>query len=346
MSEYSIIIGKFSPIHNGHLELIKKAFETSENLIFLVGSASNAISIETPWDFEQRRKMINAVMIDRFPNHLTKYVVAPINDYLYNRNKWITNVQETVSAITNKSQSISIIASYDGKDSQYIKWLKWNVVSIPKSQVSSNEIRSFIYKKCVDWYKYVPVEVKDIIINELYREDSPTYNEEKANKLFDEFNFITSYKKSWEIAPYPPTFVTADAIVIQSGHVLVIERKMNPGKGLFAVPGGFVDQKEYVFDAAVRELYEETKIDVPSIIIEKSCIEEKMFDYPFRSLRGRTITHAYLFKLDDHKPLPEIKGSDDALRAFWMPFSEFYKNESRFFDDHFHMIDYFIGRGE
>lgn len=341
MSEYSVIIGKFSPIHNGHFDLIKKAFETSENLIFLVGSASNAISIETPWNFEQRRKMINAVMIDHFPNHLTKYIVAPINDYLYNRNKWITNVQETVSAITNKSQSISIIASYDGKDSQYIKWLKWNVVSISKSQVSSSEIRSLIYREDYSWCDMVCESVKDQIIKEFFCDDKI-----KFKNLFDEYMFIVRYKEAWNVAPYPPTFVTADAIVIQSGHVLVIERKMNPGKGLFAVPGGFVDQKEYVFDAAVRELYEETKIDIPSAIIERSCVEEKMFDYPFRSLRGRTITHAYLFKLDDHKPLPEIKGSDDALRAFWMSFSDFYKNESRFFDDHFHMIDYFIGRSE
>ncbi len=51
---------------------------------------------------------------------------------------------------------------------------------------------------------------------------------------------------------------TADAVVTQHAHVLLIERKDNPGRGLKALPGGFVGKKERVKAAFIRELNAET----------------------------------------------------------------------------------------
>ncbi|MCR2346213.1 NUDIX domain-containing protein, partial [Salmonella enterica] len=57
---------------------------------------------------------------------------------------------------------------------------------------------------------------------------------------------------------YDPTFVTSDACIIQSGHVLVIRRGALPGKGLIALPGGFVKSKQTLLMAAIIEAIEET----------------------------------------------------------------------------------------
>ena len=56
--------------------------------------------------------------------------------------------------------------------------------------------------------------------------------------------------------------VTAAAIVERDGRVLMVRRGMEPGLGLWSLPGGYVDRGEVVEAAAEREVLEETGIDV------------------------------------------------------------------------------------
>ena len=67
-----------------------------------------------------------------------------------------------------------------------------------------------------------------------------------------------------------------------------------------------------------------------------------MFDHPDRSQRGRTISHAHHFDLGDRE-LPEVQGADDAAHAQWLPIAQLAGMEEAFFDDHFHMLDHFLG---
>jgi bifunctional NMN adenylyltransferase/nudix hydrolase len=150
-----------------------------------------------------------------------------------------------------------------------------------------------------------------------------------------EWAFIEKYKEQWKSAPYAPTFVTCDATVIQSGHVLLVKRRAEPGKGLWAVPGGFLNPGERIKDGIFRELKEETKIDVPEKVLRGSLRGIKVFDHPDRSLRGRTITHNALIVLPNGS-LPKIKGSDDAEVAKWTPLGEV--NSSNMFEDHYDMV--------
>jgi bifunctional NMN adenylyltransferase/nudix hydrolase len=71
-----------------------------------------------------------------------------------------------------------------------------------------------------------------------------------------------------------------------------------------------------------------------------------VFDHPGRSLRGRTITHAFLFDLDraDKKPgLPRVKGADDAVEAKWIPIAELLKMSDQIFEDHLSIIRTVLG---
>lgn len=56
--------------------------------------------------------------------------------------------------------------------------------------------------------------------------------------------------------------VVAGTIPDEDGRVLLTRRAMNPGRGLWTFPGGFVDFGETVGDAAVRETLEETGLHV------------------------------------------------------------------------------------
>lgn len=112
---------------------------------------------------------------------------------------------------------------------------------------------------------------------------------------------------------YPMPAVTADVAVICGDNVLLIERK--DGKG-YALPGGFINPDENVTQCAVRELKEETGIEL------KYPSKLKMFNVysePKRDDRRRVIS-----VLHTYEPLciPFVKPADDAVGYRWVTFNE------------------------
>jgi len=129
---------------------------------------------------------------------------------------------------------------------------------------------------------------------------------------------------------------------VQSGHVLMIKRRSEPGKGLWAFPGGFVNAKtdRSLVDAMIRELREETGLKIPEKVIKGSITKQKTFDAIDRSARGRTITTAFLVQLEGAE-LPKVKGMDDAEKAKWVPIAEVKREEC--FEDHFEILQDMVG---
>jgi bifunctional NMN adenylyltransferase/nudix hydrolase len=161
------------------------------------------------------------------------------------------------------------------------------------------------------------------------------------SKLAQEWRALQSYKNEWAPAPYPPVFVTVDALVTCANHVLLIRRAHAPGAGLLALPGGFIEQRETVYQSAVRELREETQLRLLESTMRDSLKPVVVFDHPDRSLRGRTITHAHHFDLGARE-LPEVRAADDARSASWVPIEQLCELEDQCHDDHFHMLDHFL----
>lgn len=119
---------------------------------------------------------------------------------------------------------------------------------------------------------------------------------------------------------YPHPAVTTDIVLFgfdgSSLNVLLIERGLDPFKGKWALPGGFLNPElgETAEECAHRELMEETNADV-------SHLEQfHTFSAVHRDPRERVITIAYLalVRMSDY----EVIGGDDALRAKWHPLSE------------------------
>ena len=114
---------------------------------------------------------------------------------------------------------------------------------------------------------------------------------------------------------YPRPAVTADCIVITreaDPKVLLIQRSDEPFKGGWAFPGGFMNIDETTEQCAIRELEEETGLQVSKIqqIGAYSKVD--------RDPRGRTVTVAYLAIVDE--PIT-VTGLDDAAKAEWWPLS-------------------------
>ena len=112
--------------------------------------------------------------------------------------------------------------------------------------------------------------------------------------------------------------------------------------GQWALPGGFVRDCERLMDAVLRELLEETRLKLPGPVLRGSLRGQDVFDHPERSLRGRTITHAFHFEFPSGE-LPAAKGGSDAAKARWFPLADLPAMEAQMFEDHFYIVERFVG---
>ena len=112
---------------------------------------------------------------------------------------------------------------------------------------------------------------------------------------------------------YPRPAVTTDIAVLRLEDVpeiLLIQRKADPFKDMWALPGGFMEMEESLEEAARRELVEETGIKAGELI------RFDTYDKPGRDPRGRTITQVFVMIWKKVMGAPEA-GSDAAdLRWF------------------------------
>lgn len=115
---------------------------------------------------------------------------------------------------------------------------------------------------------------------------------------------------------YPHPAVTTDCVIFgfdgSELQVLLIERGIEPFKGKWAFPGGFLNMDETAGEGALRELKEETGL-------ENAYIEQfNTYSDPGRDPRERVITIAHYALVR----IQEVKGGDDAAKAQWFPIDE------------------------
>ncbi|MEM9568061.1 MAG: bifunctional nicotinamide-nucleotide adenylyltransferase/Nudix hydroxylase, partial [Cyanobacteria bacterium P01_E01_bin.34] len=293
-------------------------------------------NIKNPWSAAVRELTILSCIK---PEYRERVQFVRVRDRLYSDNLWLTDVQQKVIGIAEEDSRIAIIGYRKDSSSYYLDLFpQWTYIPTDNFKgINSTDIRNAYFSQSseTEFFLLLPQGTQQFLQD--FREQ-PLYQ-----RLTEEYQFIQSYKSAWSQAPYPPTFVTVDAVVVQSGHVLVVRRKAKPGKGLIALPGGFLQQDETILDGMLRELREETGLKVPRPVLQGSIVGDHVFDNPGRSLRGRTITHAYFIQLKAGK-LPPVKGSDDAEKAWWMSLSDLHGHEDTFFEDHFQIVQHFVSR--
>lgn len=286
------------------------------------------------------------------PDDAERLILRPLRDHLYNESLWIAEVQRQVAEAVqadggSADARVGLIGMDKDASSYYLReFPQWPLEDVQHTAtLSATELRRYLFEAGDIGFHggllmlrgNVPAPVYDML--EAFRRSSPSYAQ-----LVAEFRFIEQYRAAWKDAPYAPTFVTTDAVVVQAGHVLLVRRRAEPGKGLWALPGGFVGQDEGLLDSCLRELREETRLKVPLPVIKGSLRARQVFDHPERSLRGRTITHAFHFEFAAGE-LPAVRGGDDADKARWIPIAEVMTMGPRLYEDHLHILEFFLGHG-
>jgi bifunctional NMN adenylyltransferase/nudix hydrolase len=344
MRDALVFIGRFQPFHNGHKAVIEAALEQAKEVVVVVGSSFAARNLRNPFTFEERKAMIEAV----FPADRVK--VVPVSDFPYDDNKWMNAIQKVVDEAIPDAVDVGLIGHSKDSTSYYLEiFPRWkNHVEVADvGGINATDIRNHYFSD--QWKRDFGTRAphKSAMIGRKINVPLSVFtwlcdNYHTFDALRSEVEMVKKYKEAWKAAPFPPTFMTVDAVVVQSGHILLVKRGDMPGKGLWALPGGFLNQDETMLDGAIRELKEETKIKVPVPVLKGSIKESKTFDAPNRSSRGRTITQAFFIDLGVGE-LPKVKGSDDAEKAFWVPFNEV--KQEKMFEDHFFIIDNFLNIG-
>jgi len=326
MTKYALYTGRFQPYHLGHQYVLEEASKLAENIIVVIGSANRPLTFKNPFTVDERKQMI--------PDKIngSNIIKVEMKDYATD-GQWVLGMQDIVDDIAGDNDVI-LIGHYKDASSYYLKTLPFNLyVTNNYKQISATKIRNEMFENEIILSNLIPKSTKTILDKWI---QSKTFK-----RLQEEYQFVKDYKKQFECIPYPPIFTTTDAVVYCKGSVLLVKRKFNPGKGLWALPGGFLNAKQTLESSCLRELKEETGIKVNKNILRNSIRMSKVFDDPFRSLRGRTITHAFYIHLNFNE-LPELKAADDAELAKWVPINKIHNMENQLFEDHFFIIDYFL----
>ena len=346
-ADYGVFIGRFQPLHLGHEHIIRDALDRVAKLIVLVGSANVARDPRNPFTFEEREQMLRGSFAYEMAQG--RLVVEPLDDHLYSDTAWVAEAQRRVGDIIladanpdgvglHGTSDYSVVLAGYGKDntSYYLKLFpEWGSIQLDtnNSTFGATDVRERFFQR-------IP-EVPHAALSKGVGEQLADFARgEEFKRLLAEREYLDAYPKEWGEGP----FVTADAVVVQAGHILLVERGQLPGKGLLALPGGFVNKHERIRDAAIRELREETAIadskgQIPPAMLA-SFIEDsqtRVFDAPGRSLRGRIITHAFLFRMPERRDLAEVKGGDDAAHARWYRLGEL--RPEQMFEDHWSIIE-------
>ncbi len=336
-----VFVGRFQPLHNGHVAVIREALARAARVVVLVGSSNAARSPRNPFTFAERKAMIEAAIgAGEIEAGAGRVLIQPLPDIAYNDQAWLAEAQRAVTRALSEAGAeggrIGLVGHAKDGSSYYLKLFpEWGSLDVATrhGMLNATELRADYLRPAprMPGPHLCPPSTIDVLTRFMLGE--------AFKWLVEEARFYEAYKKKWGVTPYPVFIACADAVVVQSGHILLVERAHHPGQGLLALPGGHVDPGERFRDAAIRELKEETRIadargEIPPAMLGSFIVDAKtrLFDDPHRSERGRVITQAFLFELPARSALFSVRGDDDATSARWHELGSL--RADRFFEDH------------
>ncbi|MDV6330869.1 NUDIX domain-containing protein [Asticcacaulis sp. 201] len=320
MSEYdfAVIASPFAPVTPGELALIETVGMRAGAIILVIEGADIAPSVQMPWTAEERESLLRAGLGEESQGVL----ITSVRDHRYRPDLAAAALRSAVEAIAGPQSRILKVGGIDVEE--------WDYSEAPDFSADAEDMRGAFFNEGPEAFESeVPDAMADILMS---FDGTPGYL-----ALYEEQVYVEAYRDSWEAAPYPATLVTVDVIIIASDRILLVKRGAMPGRGQWALPGGFIDVDETLVESALRELQEETGLDLTEVAFE--LVAREVFDDPKRSSRGRVITHAFVFRLDGE--LPDVAGADDAETATWLPLVELPALRGHFFEDHGAILDHF-----
>ncbi|HXP89849.1 MAG TPA: NUDIX domain-containing protein [Fibrobacteria bacterium] len=323
----AVLIGRFQPFHSGHAALLAVAFRTAPRVVMVLGSAHAARTPRNPFTAAEREAMIRATLTESDNKRL---VVAGQRD-VWDVRRWSSEVRAAVEAVGGGRTAL--VGHRKDHSSSYLgTFPEWTEVETGRlGPLDATPLREWILSDLPS--EAVLARLAGVLPAPAVEWIAGWMRGPWRGELAQDRQAILSFGSLGGRGP----FVAMDAVVRSRGRVLLTTRGHRPGRGLEALPGGFPEPGESLESGARRVLARET-----GIVVGGDPVREAVFSHPDRSQRARIATNAFLFE-PDWEILPEPIRGGDVGSARWVAQSELPGMEDRFFEDHFHILDVFLG---
>jgi bifunctional NMN adenylyltransferase/nudix hydrolase len=330
----AVLIGRWQIFHKGHQTLLDAALQNAADIIVVIGSAHRSRDARNPFNWQERQAMIQAGLSD---TDLHRVQFLPVRDY-FDDERWNAAVRAGVHELTGGKGAITLVGFKKDHTSYYQDnfpgWARMQVS--PQYETDATGLRNVFFEGADPDARMAVLQpfVSPPVLAYLQAWSRLPVFAERVQ----EHQAVIAYRKKWTADAY----LTADSVLVAASHVLLVRRGGAMGYGQWALPGGFVESGERFYDAALRELREETGFVTLASTMRHALQSGQTFDHPLRSPRARLVTMAFHFDLGNIR-LPEVQGADDALEAKWVPLSELPNFEGLLFEDHAAILDHFVG---
>lgn len=342
----AVVIGRMQLPHKPHLHLVRTALDKAKKAVVILGSAFHSRNIKNPFTWSERESMIRLCLSDEQNARIT---FIPVRDYgddkLWNQAVIYKTNMALLEPTGHLCRNVKLVGFFKDASSYYLNNFPWQVLDAGSPMaIDATSLRNMLYESenldvtLEAMKEYVPQAVLQYI--------KSWAQLPYLQYLKDEYNKIKNERKTYG-APFGLTGDFVLRVVVQGvPYVLLVKRGRMPGKGTYAVPGGFYEPElnETLFQCALREAMEETQHSIwIKQLLEgyKGC---KFYDNPNRSVRKNIMTMSHFFEVHLNE-LPATKGSKDPGESY----SEFVREdlipdmEDQFFDDHFLQLHDFLG---
>lgn len=160
--DYTVYIGRFQPVHNGHIKTMHNALDVSNKLIVLCGSSNQSGTAKNPLTFHQRANLI----LKSLKGYENRVSIAGINDY-ENDKDWERAVNNTINSLSKSGSKIAIIGHFKDDSSYYLNnFPEYELIKMPNfDNINATDIRNAINNNDLAFVKSVVPSViyEDIV---------------------------------------------------------------------------------------------------------------------------------------------------------------------------------------
>ena len=211
MYDTALLIGRFEPVHSGHLALLHEALRMAPQVIVVVGSAWQARSPKNPFTWAEREAMLRDALP---PSDRSRVRVLPVRDY-YNEAVWVQAVRRSVARHTQPGDRIALVGHFKDATSSYLRaFPSWALIDLPRQgSMDATTIRDAYFGATADTVDQALAPLAAQIPASTMAQLQAFVHTPHYAALQEEWRMLRGYREAWSAAPYPPVFVTVDAVL-------------------------------------------------------------------------------------------------------------------------------------